>query len=82
MDRTTFERFCHIAHTQAGIVIGDEKRALVTARVARRLRALGLDDPRQYLGYLEGDRSGQELVHYLDTISTNFTGFFREEIRI
>jgi chemotaxis protein methyltransferase CheR len=46
--------------------------------VGKRMRALGLDDERRYLDYLEADRTGEELVQFLDVISTNHTSFFRE----
>jgi len=50
----------------------------VAARVARRQRALGFKTVREYVRFLERDASGEELVHFLDSISTNFTSFFRE----
>jgi len=42
------------------------------------MRALGINDERSYLDYLEADRTGEELVQFLDVISTNHTSFFRE----
>jgi chemotaxis protein methyltransferase CheR len=78
MERSIFRRFCQLAYQEAGIHLKEGKEALVSARVSKRLRALGLPDLRSYLDYLENDESGQELVHFLDVISTNFTRFFRE----
>jgi chemotaxis protein methyltransferase CheR len=78
MDSLVFQRFCAHAHQQAGISLGPNKEALVTARVGKRMRALGIEDERGYLDYLEADRSGEELVQFLDVISTNHTSFFRE----
>jgi chemotaxis protein methyltransferase CheR len=78
MDRPLFERFTALAYEKAGITIKPGKEALVSARVAKRLRALSLADPAAYLGYLEGDASGEELLRFLDVISTHFTSFFRE----
>ena len=37
-----------------------------------------LSTEREYLSFLERDKSGQEMVRFLDAISTNFTSFFRE----
>ncbi|HEY1088191.1 MAG TPA: CheR family methyltransferase [Archangium sp.] len=73
-----FKAFCDLAYSQAGIRLGEEKLALVSARVGKRLRALDLPTERAYLDYLENDKSGGELVEFLDVISTNFTSFFRE----
>jgi chemotaxis protein methyltransferase CheR len=73
-----FQRFCDIAYSTAGIKLRDGKEALVLARVAKRLRALGLATTGEYLAFLEADSTGGELVSFLDAISTNFTSFFRE----
>lgn len=64
---------------QTGIVLQDNKRALVEARVSLRLRALGLDSFGEYLELLRRDRSGEELVQLIDAVSTNVTHFFRED---
>ncbi len=73
-----FQRFCEIAHARAGIAIRPGKEHLVTARVNRRIRALQLGSDREYLDFLESDGSGEELVLFLDAISTNYTSFMRE----
>jgi chemotaxis protein methyltransferase CheR len=78
MENAVFQRFCAHAHQQAGIALGPSKEALVSARVGKRMRALGLEDEGSYLDYLESDQTGEELVQFLDVISTNHTAFFRE----
>jgi chemotaxis protein methyltransferase CheR len=78
MDRVVFQRFCAHAHREAGIALGPSKETLVRARVGKRMRALGIEDEGSYLDYLEADRTGEELVQFLDVISTNHTSFFRE----
>lgn len=78
MQTRLFEAFQRLAYQQAGIALRDSKGALVAARVARRVRQLGLNDAGEYLDYLEADRAGTEMVHFLDAITTNFTSFFRE----
>lgn len=78
MRGTVFRGLCDVAYQQAGIRLGDEKLALVTARVGKRLRALNLADEAEYLELLRRDDSGSELTAFLDVISTNFTSFYRE----
>lgn len=78
MNTALFQKFCDIAYTKAGIRLRDGKQALVAARVAKRLRALGLTEPGEYLQVLENDASGTEVASFLDVISTNFTAFYRE----
>ena len=78
MDSEVFRRFCAHAHEQAGIALGPNKEALVSARVGKRMQALGIADERAYLDFLESDETGEELIRFLDVISTNHTAFFRE----
>jgi len=77
MDAQTFKDFQAIAYQKAGIFLREGKAALVQARLAKRLRELGLGTEREYLEKLRSD-GGEEVVLFLDAISTNFTKFFRE----
>lgn len=78
MDEVTFNTFREIAYRKAGICLNETKTAMVSSRVGKRMRALGYDEPTEYLSYLVRDRSGDELVQFLDCITTNLTSFFRE----
>jgi chemotaxis protein methyltransferase CheR len=78
MDTGTFRKLCEIAYDKAGITLGDNKAALVEARVGKRLRALGLTSEKAYLERLQEDGAGEEIVQFLDVIATNHTSFFRE----
>jgi chemotaxis protein methyltransferase CheR len=78
MERQLFDRFTALAYDKAGISIKAGKEALVSARVAKRVRALSLSDAEAYLAYLEKDLSGDELLRFLDVVTTHFTSFFRE----
>jgi len=75
---SVFDALRKLAYDQAGIAIRENKETLVSARIAKRMRQFGFQTERQYLDYLRGDSSGQEMVQFLDAISTNFTSFFRE----
>jgi chemotaxis protein methyltransferase CheR len=74
-----FRAFSKIAYEKAGITLRPGKESMVAARIARRMRALNIDTPGAYRDYLESDENGDELVAFLDAISTNVTSFFREE---
>lgn len=78
MKAQTFKRFCNIAYDRAGIRISPTKVSLVEARVAKRLRHLRIDTADEYLRFLEADATGEELVAFIDVMSTNFTHFYRE----
>ncbi len=68
-----------LIHAHTGIALADHKRALVCARLARRLRHLGLSNYTEYYELLaERDRDGYELMEMVNAITTNKTDFLRE----
>ncbi len=67
-----------LVYAKSGITLHEGKRALVTARLQKRLRATGTRTFGDYLKLVDSDRSGDELVMLLDAIATNHTSFFRE----
>ena len=78
MDKHTFDQFRKVVYEKSGITLHDGKEALVIARVGKRMRALGMDNFKQYLEMVLNDHTGSEIVQLLDVISTNVTFFFRE----
>jgi chemotaxis protein methyltransferase CheR len=71
-----FRRFQCLILGESGIRLADAKKALLTGRLSRRLRALGLTSFAEYLKRVEADEP--ERVRMLDLIATNETRFFRE----
>ncbi len=62
---------------QAGITLNDSKRELVYGRITRRIRALHLRSFDDYCHLIEsGDED--EMVEFVNAITTNLTSFFRE----
>lgn len=78
MEARHFRRFCEIAYQRAGITLKPGKEALVSARIGKRIRTLGIGGAGDYVRFLEADETGEELVEFLDAISTHYTRFFRE----
>jgi len=70
-----FKKYCDIVYREAGIHLTDDKRALLNARISKRIRELELD-PGGYLELIQ--RETQEMERFLNAISTNHTFFFRE----
>lgn len=79
MDRRTFDAFRELVRDTTGISLSENKEVLLCARLAKRMRALGLDDYEGYLQHVLEDHSGDELVMLVDAVSTNVTSFFREQ---
>ncbi len=71
-----FEAVKKIIYHKAGISLSDSKKQLVYSRLARRLRALGLANFKQYLQLLSQDEREQE--EFVNALTTNLTAFFRE----
>src|SRR6266550_1706937 len=75
---TDMRRIATLVYQKSGIALRDGKRALVVARLQKRLRHQGFASFAEYLTFVERDRSGDELTAVLDAITTNHTSFFRE----
>lgn len=72
------DRLRELVGRHSGIRLGADKQQLLLARLGRHMRRLGQETLEAYLEYVEADRSGQELVQLLDSVTTNVTSFFRE----
>jgi chemotaxis protein methyltransferase CheR len=67
-----------LVYERSGITLHEGKRALIIARLQKRVRLGGFRSFGQYLRHVEADASGDELTALLDAIATNHTSFFRE----
>jgi chemotaxis protein methyltransferase CheR len=63
---------------RTGIILSEGKRDLVYGRLSRRLRELGMSQFRDYCGLLETGHD-EEMVEFVNAITTNLTSFFRED---
>lgn len=74
-----FRQLRDLIHQHTGIALSDHKRALVCARLARRLRHYQFTRYAQYYELLsQDDPDGVELMEMINAITTNKTDFFRE----
>jgi len=73
-----FDRIRTLIHQRAGISLGEHKREMVYSRLARRLRALSMDEFGSYLSMLEADPRSEEWEFFTNSLTTNLTSFFRE----
>ena len=72
-----FERVSRLIYEHAGISLKPSKQDMVYSRLARRLRATGVDNFQDYLALLESD-NGAEWEAFVNSLTTNLTSFFRE----
>jgi chemotaxis protein methyltransferase CheR len=73
-----FARIRALIHRRAGISLSDHKRDMAYSRLARRLRACGLDTFKTYLDRLEANEDSAEWEAFINALTTNLTAFFRE----
>jgi chemotaxis protein methyltransferase CheR len=73
-----FRTIAAMLHGDAGISLPESKATLVYSRLAKRLRALGLESFRDYCALVASENGVDERVRMLAALTTNVTRFFRE----
>src|SRR5438132_9321151 len=68
-----FSKFQSLIYDEAGIWLGPQKQALLTSRLARRLRLLGLSTMKEYFRLVSHPDQQHERALMLDSITTNET---------
>jgi chemotaxis protein methyltransferase CheR len=77
--RAELDDFKTLLYDEVGIKLDSSKRNMVSARLAKRLRALDLSSYGEYLEYLKSPLGRvKELDEFIDVMTTNKTEFFRE----
>lgn len=72
-----FELLRKLVNEHTGISLSDHKQEMLYSRLSRRLRALKLNSFASYYKFLQGN-CGDELMQFINAITTNLTAFFRE----
>ncbi len=79
LNKRQFEKFRSYIYKMSGIRVNDNKLSLLSNRIRRRLKAGPFTDFDAYYRYLSGPDGHGELEHFLDSITTNETFFFRTQ---
>jgi chemotaxis protein methyltransferase CheR len=74
-----FDRVRSLIYRRAGIALAGSKQEMVYSRLARRLRATGMQAFSVYLDHLEQGGDAGEWESFTNALTTNLTAFFREE---
>lgn len=78
MSAAVFRQFKDLIYQEAGISLADSKITLLSNRIRKRLKMLGIETFHKYLEYLrKAEDREAEIVHMLDAITTNVSSFFR-----
>lgn len=73
-----FNSFREFIYEHAGINLSDEKKALVTSRLSKRLRHYSLNTFKEYFDLVVSSSQDGERQVTIDLLTTNETYFFRE----
>lgn len=73
-----FRALAEELYATSGIHLPDSKAALVYSRLAKRLRALGLRDFKEYVALIRSNAGQEERERLLMALTTNVTRFYRE----
>ena len=73
-----FRQFQSMIYRVAGIKLSDEKKALVSGRLARRIQHYRLRSYQEYFQLLTDPKAPAEMQVAVDLLTTNETYFFRE----
>lgn len=73
-----FLSIARMLYDDAGIALTESKASLVYSRLAKRLRALGLESFRDYCKFVGGAEGVSERQNMLAALTTNVTRYFRE----
>ncbi|WP_296131492.1 CheR family methyltransferase [Pseudomonas sp. Ga0074129] len=71
-----FQQVRRLLYERSGISLSDSKEQMVYSRLARRLRALGLNSFTAYFSHLK--QYDEEWQEFVNALTTNLTSFFRE----
>jgi chemotaxis protein methyltransferase CheR len=82
MSDREFRFLSELVRRESGIHLTESKRTLLSGRLSRRLRGLGMESVAAYCKHLRADAGGHELVQLIDAVATNETRFFREPDRL
>lgn len=78
ISNSEFKNLSQLVYDQVGIHLAEQKKMLVKTRLSKRLRELNFSTFNQYYQFLKNDQTGEELILFINAISTNVTSFFRE----
>ncbi|ALG68546.1 CheR family methyltransferase [Beggiatoa leptomitoformis] len=75
--RQDFDLLRELVNEETGISLSDHKQEMLYSRLSRRLRVLKIDSFTSYYNLLRAGNT-EELIHFVNAVTTNLTAFFRE----
>lgn len=79
LSENEFDKLSRLVYDRFGIYLPPEKRTMVTVRLQKVLRRMGLTTFQQYYEYLTTSNNSEAIIEFANHITTNHTFFFREK---
>jgi chemotaxis protein methyltransferase CheR len=73
-----FRKISQLAYDRFGLHLPAGKEALVTSRLGKKIREGGFTSFAEYHRHVLADRTGDSLIELIDSLTTNYTCFYRE----
>ena len=77
LNDANFELYRDLIYVESGITFTPTNRSILESRLKERLREKGETDVKKYLDVIKASK--EEMKHFLDSITTNLTRFFRNQ---
>lgn len=74
-----FKLFQDLVYQKTNITMNDTKKLLIVSRLSKRLRVLKLKSFKEYHDFLQRPENEDEVMEFINQITTNKTDFFREK---
>jgi len=78
LTESDFDAVRELARNACGIHLHEGKKALVSSRLERLVRGHGFDSFTDYIGFVSQRMQSPEFTEFIDTLTTNHSGFWRE----
>ncbi|MCG8699980.1 MAG: hypothetical protein MI922_18135, partial [Bacteroidales bacterium] len=73
-----FRKISQFIQNETGIKLPEIKKTMLQSRLHKRLRALKMDNFKDYINFALKKGNEQEIINMIDVVSTNKTDFYRE----
>jgi len=77
LTKKNFDLISQLTFDTSGIQLDYQKEDMVYVRLAARIKVLGLHDFNEYCDLISHKKDG-EYTHFINSVTTNLTSFFRE----
>jgi len=77
LNDVNYDLYRELIYAESGITFTPTNRSILESRLKERLREKGVTDVFAYFNAIKADK--EELKHFLDSITTNLTRFFRNQ---